>query len=501
MLLYSLLEGLDIQGLLLFLLAFLLITDFLKYRNPPNFPPGPWALPFVGNVFHIDNKQPHIYLTKLANVYGNVFSLRLGREKTVLVTGYKMVKEALVTQAETFVDRPPSPLADRIYSGNGKSLNGIFLSNGYRWKKQRRFALTTLRNFGLGKKSLESVICEESRFLQEEIEREKGRPFDPHMLLNNVVSNIICVMVFGHRFDYNDHNFNILLKLLSHAIQLEGSIWGQLYEAFPTVMKYLPGPHNDIFTHYKELSAFVREELEKHKEDWDPSDPRDYIDAFLTEIQNNKGDPAAGFEEANLILCSLDLFLAGTETTSTTLRWALLYMMKYPDIKEKVQAEIDRVIGQSRQPTMADRANMPYTDAVIHEIQRMGNIVPLNGPRMVNKDTTLGGYFLPKGTSVLTILTSVMFDKTEWQTPDTFNPGHFLDSDGKFVRRDAFLPFSAGKRICLGEQLARMELFLFFVFLFQKFSFSPPEGEELDLEGQAGTTLTPLPFKICVTPR
>ncbi|KAJ8388424.1 hypothetical protein AAFF_G00133000 [Aldrovandia affinis] len=407
-----------------------------------------------------------------------------------------MVKEALVTQADNFVDRPPSPMGDRLYSGNG-----IFLSNGYRWKKQRRFALTTLRNFGLGKKSLESVICEESRFLQEEIEREQGNPFDPHLLLNNSVSNIICFMVFGHRFDYSDHNFQILLKLLFETVQLDSSIWAQLYEAFPTVMKYLPGPHNDIFSHYQEISDFVRGELEKHKEDRDPSSPRDYIDSFLAEIENNTHDPEAGFEETNLILCALDLFLAGTETTSTTLRWALVYMMKYPDIQEKVQAEIDQVIGQSRQPTMADRANMPYTDAVIHEVQRMGNIVPLNALRMANKDTTLGGYFIPKGTSVLTNLTSVMFDKTMWETPDTFNPGHFLDSDGKFMKRDAFLPFSAGKRVCLGEQLAKMELFLFFIFIFQKFSFSPPQGVEISLEAKFGTTLTPVPFKICATPR
>ncbi|XP_064189689.1 cytochrome P450 2J2-like [Anguilla rostrata] len=496
MLLYSLLEGLDIKGLLVFLIVFLLITDFLKNRNPPNFPPGPWALPVVGNVFHIDSKQPHIYLTKLAEVYGNVCSIRLGREKIVLVTGYKMMKEALVTQAENFVDRHPSPMYDKIYYGNG-----IFMSNGYKWRKQRRFALTTMRNFGLGKKSLESVICEESRFLQEEIEQKRGNPFDPHLLLNNSVSNIICFMVFGHRFDYSDQNFQMLLKLLSETFQLEGSIWRQLYEAFPTVINFLPGPHNEIFRHYKDLSAFVRGELEKHKQDWDPSAPRDYIDSFLAEIKCNVHDPEAGFDEFNLIMCALDLFLAGTETTSTTLRWALLYMMKYPDIHEKVQAEIDRVIGQSRQPTMADRADMPYTDAVIHEIQRMGNIVPLNMPRIASNDTTLGGYFLPKGTAIMTNLSSVLFDKTVWQTPDTFNPGHFLDSDGKFVRQDAFMPFSAGKRVCLGEQLARMELFLFFVFIFQKFSFSPVQGVELNLEGQIGSTLTPVPFKICASLR
>ncbi|XP_066568935.1 cytochrome P450 2J2 isoform X2 [Amia ocellicauda] len=437
MFLYSLLVGLDIQGLLLFICAFLLITDFLKNRSPKNFPPGPRGLPFIGQVLSIDTKKPHIYLTKLADVYGSVFSLRLGRNKAVLITGYKMVKEVLVNQGENFVDRPPTPMMDRIFSGNG-----LIFSNGPHWKKQRRFTLSTLRNFGLGKKSLESVIVEESRFLQEALENEQGRPFDPHFILNNAVSNIICSLVFGHRFEYSDNDFQSMLKLLSETITLEGTAWAQ-----------------------------------------------------------NKEDIASGFHERNLVFCTLDLFLAGTETTSTTLRWALLYMMKYPEIQEKVQAEIDRVIGQARPPSMADRANMPYTDAVIHEVQRMGNIVPLNAPRMAIKDTTVGGYIIPKGTAVMAILNSVLFDKSEWQTPDSFIPEHFLDSQGNFVRREAFLPFSAGKRVCLGEQLARMELFLFFTGFFQKFSFSSAPGVEPSLEAQIGGTRSPYPYKIYVTPR
>uniref|UniRef100_A0A4W5J8U0 Uncharacterized protein n=1 Tax=Hucho hucho TaxID=62062 RepID=A0A4W5J8U0_9TELE len=106
---------------------------------------------------------------------------------------------------------------------------------------------------------------------------------------------------------------------------------------------------------------------------------------------------------------------------------------------------------------------MSYTAGVIHEIQRMGNIVPLNGLRMANRHTTLGGYFIPKGTALMHVLTSVLFDKTERETPDTFNQGHILHQVSKFVQREAFLPFFAGNLEWFGEGLARMELFLFFV--------------------------------------
>ncbi|XP_074492017.1 cytochrome P450 2J2-like [Sebastes fasciatus] len=433
---------------------------------------------------------------QLAQEYGPVFSLRRGSERMVFVSGYKMVKEALVHQLDSFVDRPIVPLFHVIFKGLG-----IGLSNGYLWKKQRKFAITHLRYFGEGQKSLEKYIEVENNFLCEAFKEEQGKPFNPHYIITNAVSNIISSVVFGHRFEYSDQSFRKVLELDNEAFVLSGSAPIQLYDAFPGLLKYLPGPHQTVHANYKEIMTFLKKEVEKHQEEWNPDDPRDYIDVYLAEMEKKKEYPQAGFNIETLLVCILDLIEAGTETTSTTLRWALLYMMHYPEIEEKVQAEIDRVIGQSRQPTIADRPNMPFTDAVIHETQRMGNIVPLGFPKMASKDTTLGGYLIPKGTATTTILASVLFDKNEWATPDIFNPEHFLDSEGHFRRREAFLPFSAGKRACLGEHLARMELFVLFTSLLQHFTFSPVPGEMPSLEGVLGFTHSPEEFRMLAVPR
>ncbi|XP_066532437.1 cytochrome P450 2J2-like isoform X2 [Hoplias malabaricus] len=462
-------------------------------KNPPCFPPGPWPLPFMGNIFTgLDFRT----IDKLAEEYGDVFSLRWGSEKIVFISGYKMVKEALVIQLDSFADRPSNvPMFDQILNGTG-----LIISNGYLWKMQRKFANSHLRNFNKGLRGLELIIQEESVYLCDAFKEEQG-PFDPQLLLSSAVSNIISSLVFGHRFEYHDKQFQNILQLDSEAIFLSGLTRTQLYNVFPRLFNFVPGPHQKMFANYSKVLEFLNDEINKHKEDLDSSNPRDYIDAYLVEMEKRKSDPEAGFNFDTLLSATLDFFEAGTETSATTLCWGLLFMMKYPEIQRKVQAEIDRVIGHSRLPSMTDRPNMPYTDAVIHETQRLGNIVPLGAPKRACKDTMLGGYFIPKGTTITTSLSSVLKDKNEWETPGSFNPGHFLDEKGQFRKRDAFLPFSAGKRVCLGEQLARMELFLFFTSLLQHFTLTPGPGEKLSLEGQLGFTYAPISYHINVNLR
>ncbi|GLD57004.1 cytochrome P450 2K1-like protein [Lates japonicus] len=226
-----------------------------------------------------------------------------------------------------------------------------------------------------------------------------------------------------------------------------------------------------------------------------------FVDAFLVHKKNleESGITTSHFHNENLLKSVENLFVAGTETIAATMRWALLLMAKYPKIQDQVQEELSRVIG-SRQVQVEDRKNLPFTNAVIHETQRLANVAPLGLPHKTTQDVTFQGHFIKKGTTVYPLLTSVLYDESEWERPHSFYPAHFLDKDGKFVKRDAFMPFSAGRRVCLGESLARMELFLFFTTLLQHFRFSPPPGvsaDELDLTPRVGFTLNPSPHKLC----
>ncbi|XP_062871716.1 cytochrome P450 2J6-like [Trichomycterus rosablanca] len=495
-LLQSVWDYLDLQSLLIFILVFLVFGDYVKHRRPRGFPPAPPGMPFFGNIFSFNFKKAHLDLTQLAMHYGDVYSLRLAQKWTVVLNGYKTVKEALVTQGDSMADRPDSVINEKICHHLG-----LITSNGPLWKQQRRFALSTLKYFGVGKKSLESAILDEFTYLYRDISKKNGKPFDPYLITNYGVANIICSLVFGHRFEYTDPTFKLMMQIFYESLEIEASIWAQLYNSFPMVMELVPGPHKKILKDWETVKEFVRREIKQHKEDRDPETPRDYIDCYLTEIEKNNADPSGEFKEDNLVMCALDLFVAGSETTSTTLRWAFLYMAKYPEVQEKVQAEIERVIGQSRQPSVEDRVEMPYTDAVLHEIQRIGNIAPLSLPRITTRTVQIGKYTIPKGIEIIPNLTSVMFDKSEWETPNTFNPQHFLDKDGKFVKRAAFIPFSAGKRVCLGENLARMELFLFFTSFLQRFSFSMPAGVKVNMQFCLGITLSPASYEICAIPR
>ncbi|NXT07886.1 CP2K1 protein, partial [Prunella fulvescens] len=486
---------------LVLILAFLSILKTAGFWNNDqrqNFPPGPRPLPIIGNLLLFDLKRPYRTYLQLSKKYGPVFSVQMGHRKVVVISGYETVKEALVNQADAFVERPKIPVFEDLTSKG----NGVVFAHGENWKVMRRFTLTALRDFGMGKKAIEDRIVEEYGHLADSIASQEGNPIDASKIINAAVANIIVSILLGKRFDYKDSRFVRLINLTNENMRLAGKPLVTMYNIFP-YLGFLLRANKALLRNRDEFHDFIQVTFVEHLKNLDKNDQRSFIDAFLVKQQEEKSTTNGYFHNGNLLTLVSNLFTAGVETTSTTLNWGFLLMLKYPEIQKKVQEEIEQVIG-SNPPRIEHRAQMPYTDAVIHEIQRFANILPLNLPHETVTDVTLQGYFIPKGTYIIPLLSSVLKDQSQWEKPDTFYPEHFLDANGKFVKKDAFMPFSAGRRICAGETLAKMELFLFFTSLLQRFNFHPPPGvsnSDLDLSPAISFTVIPKPYKMCAVAR
>ncbi|XP_069584443.1 cytochrome P450 2K6-like [Ranitomeya imitator] len=481
-----------------FVLTFLYILNVLKSwnkSNTANSPPGPRRWPLIGNLHILNLKKPQLTYLELAEKYGPVFTFYMGTKKMVVLAGYETVRDALVSNAEVFGGRGRL----KIFHDMDKGM-GILFSHGETWKAMRRFTISTLRDYGMGRSTIEEKITDECVYLNNMLASFKGNPFDSNMILNAATANIIVSILLGYRMDYNDPQFTRLLCLINENVRIAGMPMVALYNIFP-FLGFFPGSHKIIVKNVVEQCEFITKTFVEHLKNLDENDQRSFIDAFLVRQKEEAGNPLSYFHNGNLTRVVRNLFSAGMETTSTTLRWGLLLMIKYQNIQEKVQEEISRVIGTA-QPMYSHRVQMPFTNAVIHEIQRFSDIVPLNLGHETTKDVTFKGYFIPKGTYIIPLLSSVLRDKTQFEKPDEFFPNHFLDSNGKFIKKEAFMPFSAGWRACAGETLAKMELFIFFTSLLQKFNFGLPPGvTDVDLTSVVGLTNAPKPQMMCVTPR
>uniref|UniRef100_A0A8D2JAW3 Cytochrome P450 2W1-like n=1 Tax=Varanus komodoensis TaxID=61221 RepID=A0A8D2JAW3_VARKO len=452
-------------------------------------PPGPTPLPIIGNLHLLDIKRQDKSLLKLARKYGPIFTLHFGFQKVVVLTGYDVVRDALVNFTDEFVDRPQIPIFEQIQHGNG-----VFFSTGELWRTIRRFTVSSMRNLGMGKKRWPGLLS----LLLTPCFLSEGDPFSLRTF-NAAPSNITFALLFGERFDYQDPLFLTLLKLIDEVMCLLGSPSLHLFNFYP-FLGFLFNTHKILLKKIEEVRVIIRDYIKTSRQDINANSFRSYTDALVFKQQEDMNKTDSLFHEDNLIASILDLIMAGTETTATTLQWAVLLLMKYPKIQKKIQEEIGQVVKPGSWASYEDRKSMPFTHAVIHEVQRFITLLP-HVPRCLRQ----GGLQSQCGTMVIPSLTSVLLDPGHWETPHEFNPNHFLDADGKFVKKEAFVPFSLGRRGCIGESLAKTELFLFFVGLLQKFTFRPPPGlteDDLDLNVPKTTfTLRPQPQLICAIPR
>ncbi|XP_028637500.1 cytochrome P450 2C13, male-specific-like isoform X2 [Grammomys surdaster] len=381
----------DLVVILVLSLAFLLFSLWRLSSGRGKLPPGPTPLPIIGNFLQIDLNDTSQSLAHFSQTYGPVFTLYFGSQPTVVLHGYKAVKEALIDHGEEFSERGRFPILDKVSQGRH-----IGFSHGNVWKLTRQFTLTTLKNLFMGKKTIEARVQEEAQRLVKELKKTNGSPCDPQFIIGCAPCNVLCSIIFQNCFSYEDKDFLNLIEKLKECTKFLRSPWFQVCNAFPILLDYCPGNHNIFFKNYIYIKSCFLEKIKEHEESLDVTNPQDFIDYLLIQRLKENANQHLNYSLEHMASFVTELFFGGTESLSSTMRIALLLLMKHPHITAKVQEEIDHVIGRHRSPCMQDKRHMPYTNAMVHEVQRFIGIPPISVLHEVIYDTKFRNYIIPK---------------------------------------------------------------------------------------------------------
>ncbi len=325
------------------------------------------------------------------------------------------------------------------------------------------------------------------------------------MFLGLASTNIICTVVFGSKYDIEDEDFAKILQFI--RMMVEGMVGTSRADYLPLLSLLPDNSMKRLKEAVRMRDPIVEKWLAVHRESYNEDNIRDLTDALIYAANEEALEETSHrryLGEDNIIMIMTDVFSAAVETTSVTLRWFILYSVIWPEKQRKIHEELDRVVGKDRIPQMTDRASLPYLEATINETARLASVAPLGIPHQTTCDTSVGGYDVPKGTHVFFNLYAIHHDERHWDDAEAFLPERWLDEDGKYTpgRHQSFLPFSAGRRVCFGEALAKMELFLILSHVFQRFEFKKAEGEQLPgLDGAVHVTHHPYPYKIVAVAR
>ena len=479
--------------ILAIILVILIINRFHETRN---LPPGPFPFPIIGNAHKLAAASRHVELMELEKIYGKVFRLYLGSKLVVVASGANAIKEVLVSKSAEFAGRP-SLYSSEIFA-EGKAIG--FVDYSSEWRFHRKVAASAIKTCNTGKVK-DFGIHDEVDLLLKRVRSRNGQPHDITKEIRLAVTNVICALVFGSRYELDDPEFTKFMEINDTILNTLAA--GSVVDMF-SWLRFIPFKSiQRLKEKCAERNEIISRIYRQHVDAWRVDNPQDLTDTLLkTKKQAEDEDSSIkGFlTDQHLIMTMSEVFIAGMETTASTLCWALMYLIHNPDVQQRLHQQLDHVTGPDRLPELEDKKNLPYLDATITETLRLSSIAALSVPHKTTVDTTLQGYSIPKGTTVLTNLWSLHHDPEIWVDPDAFRPERFLDEEGNFVppKADRFLPFSAGRRVCLGESLARIELFLVLARLLHSFKFENPAGCNLPtLEPVNGIVLTPQPFTVC----
>ncbi|XP_051838200.1 cytochrome P450 1A2-like [Antechinus flavipes] len=495
----GLLASISITELLLVSVVFCLIFWVIESHSqkvPKGLKPlpGPWAWPLIGNMLTL-GKNPHLALAQLREKYGDVMQIQIGSTPVLVLSGLETVRQALVRQGEDFKGRPDLYSFSLVTDGYSMSFNP---DSGEVWAARRKLAQNALNTFSVAS-SPSSTSC----YLEEHVKKEGecliqkfqelmdtvGR-FDPYNHVVVSVANVIGAMCFGQcHANENQELMNIITK--SHEF-VEGASSGNPVDFIP-ILRYFPNPKLQRFKEFNQkFLKFMQKTVQEHYKDFDQNNIQDITGALFKHSQD-KTQGNTGTSVPKILITNLinDIFGAGFDTVTTAISWSLLYLVINPEVQKKIQKELDTVVGRERRPRLTDKPQLPYLEAFVLEMFRHTSFVPFTIPHSTTRATTLNNFYIPKGICVFVNQWQVNHDEKLWGDPSAFRPERFLSADGTINKNlsEKMLLFGMGKRRCIGETIARWEIFLFLAILLQQLEFSVPFGVKVDLTPTYGLTM------------
>ena len=485
-------------------------------------PKGPMSLPIVGNIIQLGDR-PYETMFKWRDKYGPVYKLKLGSQEVVVLNGTDIIREAFINYGEEFAGRPQLYMIHATLKGKG------MISSPYNqdFNEHKKFLINTFNRFGRRRSSLEvnclQTISETLNDYREQIDHN----FEyTHNQIKNSLSQItsqnVFKMTFGISMDDTKY-FSTLVDLVTE--NFNNTSVAAAFNFIPISRIFKKFILKNVLRCSEFLNNLISEKMKQYHEeidhiDFDEDDNNaeiTIIECYLKELMTNanflSNFPMENMDDSSISrlfnvqsrkltekrrssltnglsnerfrssyksfsfdhLSSIvqDLFIAGTETTSLTINWAIIYVIYFPECQKRICEDIDKIIGRERLPTESDRYKLIYVEAFILETLRHHCAGPILIPRSLTKDTVFRDYQLPENTFILANMWSCMRDPAYWNEPDKFDPSRFIDADGNLkCKNPAMMPFSVGKRACIGESIARLQIFLIFTSLLQKFSFS-----------------------------
>ncbi|XP_007436918.1 cytochrome P450 1A5-like [Python bivittatus] len=495
----------SVSEILISTAVFCLLLVILKawQRIPPGLRKlrGPRGYPFIGNILDL-GKNPHLALTQMSQKYGDIMLIHLGTRPVLVLSGLETIKQALVKQGSDFVGRPD--LHSFKFIGNGETFT-FGRNSEESWRVRRRLAQNALKTFAMSISPnsstclLEEHISKEAEYLVmkfQDLMKEK-ESFDPSQYVVISVVNVICAMCFGKHYNHEDQELLSIVDINNDFGAVAAS--GNPADFFP-ILQYLPSRSIETFKDLNQRFNMLVENLVKeHYVSFDKNNIRDITDSLISFCQDKKpgSDANDSLKDQNIVGIVNELFGAGFDTVTTGLAWCLLYLVTYPKTQRKIQEELDQIIGRERAPKLSDCAVLPYSEAFIFEMFRHSSYVPFTIPHCTTRNTVLNGFYIPQDTCVFVNQWQVNHDLKLWNEPSVFNPERFLATDGTGINREEcekVMIFGLGKRQCIGQSIAKKEIFLFLTTLVQKLEFTLSGPEMVDMTPQYGLTMK---FKKC----